>query len=124
MKLTYPYEVDITTKKEAVDYLRNQCRNCPKYCANWDCSGATVIKCQRSAKLVAAEFGGKWVYETGKEDCDITNGHSSYYDVFRTTDEAKAIETARTKGNDYLIRKATIDGETIEQTYSVTEGWF
>jgi hypothetical protein len=44
--VTYPYDVTLTTKEEAADYITNQCKNCPRYTANWDCSGATSYKCK------------------------------------------------------------------------------
>lgn len=59
MKLTYPYEIEITTKEEAVDYIKHQCDNCPRYKGNWDCSGATAKKCQHSVNMVVTEFSGK-----------------------------------------------------------------
>lgn len=123
MKLTYPYEVELNTKKDAVNYIRHQCHNCPRCSANWDCSGATTAKCIHSINLVVAEFGGKWTYKTGKENCDVTNGHSSYYDVFITDSEKEAIKIAKEKHNDFLIRIAKIGEEELEQTYSVKEGW-
>jgi len=43
--IEFPYDVTITTKEEAVDYVINQCKNCPRYIANWDCSGKTLYKC-------------------------------------------------------------------------------
>ena len=56
MKITYPYEIEINSREEAMDYLRHQCDKCPFYSANWDCSGAKVAKCMESLKLVRDEF--------------------------------------------------------------------
>lgn len=44
--LEFPYDVTITTKEEAADYIINQCKNCPRYAANWDCSGVISYKCK------------------------------------------------------------------------------
>ena len=59
MKLSYPYKVEINTQDEAINYIKNQCKNCPIYRANWDCSGATVMRCQQAIYLVIEEFGNK-----------------------------------------------------------------
>lgn len=59
MKITYPYEVEINTKEEAVKFIKSLCNECPRYRSNWDCSGATAVKCQHSVDMVVAEFGKK-----------------------------------------------------------------
>lgn len=123
MKLTYPYGIEINTKEEAVDYIMHQCRNCIRYSSNWDCSGATANKCQHSVNLVVAEFCNKWIYETGKEEYDVTNGHSSYYNVEKTNSEEEVFKIAKEKHNDFIRRKAKIGDESIEQTYYMNDGW-
>lgn len=45
MLLDYPYKIEINTKEEAVDYVKNQCSDCPHYKSNWECSSATLEKC-------------------------------------------------------------------------------
>lgn len=44
--LEFPYDADITTKEEAANYIIDQCKLCPRYAANWDCSGALSYKCK------------------------------------------------------------------------------
>ena len=53
--LTEPYDITIRSGDEAADYVMNQCSNCPRYAANWDCSGRQTYKCKLIAYQVVQE---------------------------------------------------------------------
>lgn len=56
MKLIYPYETEINTPEEAVSYIKHQCDNCPRYSANWSCSGYVAAKCLDISQQVSEHF--------------------------------------------------------------------
>ena len=71
------------------------------------------------AKTLAFDMSGihmddstesKWVYETGREEPEILGSGSHWYNVIRTTNEAKAFELFKEAGRNYITRSRTTNG--------------
>lgn len=52
----------------------------------------------------------QWVYETGRDESELSSSSYLEYNVVRTANEAQAFELAREAGRNYIIRSRTING--------------